>query len=252
MIGAAFLQAPVYRWHTGRMTSGREGFGMFLFELAALAGFVLALKAIFATRRIQAQLAGLAEQFSALDQRVVELAADVGLPRAAPTTEAPPPVALSPEEAPIVDEPAIPPEPIPTEPPAAPEEPVAAQPMPVPGRGWEQILVEHWLVWLGAAAMALGGVFLVKLSIDQGLLTPLVRVVLGILLGVGLSIGAERVRRHDLPADGDLDAASYIPQALAAAGAATVFASLYAAHPLYAFLPAAPAFLLPAPTAAAT
>src|SRR5437773_568381 len=155
---------------------------MFLVDIAALAGFVLALNAIFHTRRLRAQLAGLTEQVSGLDRRLVGLAEDVGLLRAAPTTEAVPPAALSPEPTPIVDEPATPEEQAatPAEPPAAPEEEAAApaapvpQPIPVPGRGWEQLLVEHWLVWLGAAAMALGGAFLVKLSVDQGLLTPLV------------------------------------------------------------------------------
>jgi uncharacterized membrane protein len=235
--------------------------------LVALAAFCLALKAIFDARRVRAQLAGLTEQFSGLDRNLVRLAEDVGLIRASsppgavpPTTEAAPPVALSAEPSPIVDEPEGPPEPaaIPAEPSAAPEEqaeaPAASVPQPIsaPGRGWEQKLVEHWLVWLGGAAMALGGAFLVKLSIDQGLLTPLVRVVLGILLGIGLSLGAEGVRRHDLPGDGGADAASYIPQALAAAGAATVFASLYAAHALYGFLPAGFAFLLLAATAGAT
>jgi len=67
-----------------------------------------------------------------------------------------------------------------------------------------------------------------------------------------LSFGAERVRRHDLPDDAEAGAASYIPQALAAAGAATVFASLYAAHALYGFLPAGLAFPLLAATAGAT
>ena len=70
-------------------------------------------------------------------------------------------------------------------------------------RHWEQLLVENWLVWLGGAALALGGVFLVKLSIDYGVLTPGVRVVLGIALGIGLSVAAEWVRRRDPPQPGE-------------------------------------------------
>jgi len=233
---------------------------MFLFGIAAIAGFILALRALFHTRRLRADLAGLTQQVSGIDHRLVRLAEDFGLLRAAPPTEAAPPVATSPEPAPIAREPVV------SEgtPAAPPEEepatrPVTAVPPPVaaPGRGWEQILVEHWLVWVGGAAMALGGAFLVKLSIDQGLLTPLVRVVLGILLGIAMSIGAEWVRRHDNPPAADaaepaLVGASYVPQALAAAGAATIFASLYAAHALYGFLPAGLAFLLLAATAGAT
>jgi len=238
---------------------------MFLFGIAAIAGFVLALKALFYTRRLRVQLAGLTQQVSGIDRRLAQLTDDVGLLRAGPPIAGAPPVAPPPEPAPIVDEPAAPQEPaaVPAEPSAAPEEPAAVpatampQAVTVPGRGWEQILVEHWLVWVGGAAMALGGAFLVKLSIDQGLLTPLVRVVLGVLLGIAMSIGAEWVRRHDNPpgaaaAESALGAASYVPQALAAAGAATVFASLYAAHALYGFLPAGLAFPLLAATAGAT
>jgi uncharacterized membrane protein len=222
--------------------------------VVALAAFVLALKAICDTRRLRTQLAGLAEQVSGIDRNLVRLADDVGRLPAAPPAEAAPPLATSPE--PIVEEPAREQAAAPAEPPAAPTVAVP-QPVAAPGRGWEQKLVEHWLVWVGGAAMALGGAFLVKLSIDQGLLTPPVRVVLGILLGIALSIGAEWVRRHDNPpdvdaADAGLGAASYVPQALAAAGAATVFASLYAAHALYGLLPAMLAFPLLAATAGAT
>ena len=52
-------------------------------------------------------------------------------------------------------------------------------------------------MWLGGAALALGGAFLVKLSIDYGLLTPAVRVVLAALLGIALAGGAEWLRRRE-------------------------------------------------------
>jgi uncharacterized membrane protein len=120
------------------------------------------------------------------------------------------------------------------------------------GSRWEQVLAENWLVWLGGLALALGGGFLVKLSIDYGLLTPSVRVVLGVLLGVGLALAGGWVARRE-PAPGlEETTPSYVPQALAAAGAATVFASLYAAYQLYELLPAGLAFPLLAGTAAAT
>ena len=120
------------------------------------------------------------------------------------------------------------------------------------GSRWEQVLAENWLVWLGGLALALGGGFLVKLSIDYGLLTPSVRVVLGVLLGVGLALAGDWVARRE-PAPGlEETTPSYVPQALAAAGAATVFASLYAAYQLYELLPAGLAFPLLAGTAAAT
>src|SRR3984893_12054547 len=116
------------------------------------------------------------------------------------------------------------------------------------GKGWEEILVENWLVWLGGVALALGGAFLVKLSIDYGLLTPAVRVALGVLLGLALWAGAEWIVWGE-PAE---RRPSNVSPALAAAGAATIFASLYAGYQLYGLLAPALAFPLLALTAAAT
>src|SRR6266446_6698469 len=238
---------------THRRDELRIGRGVGMGFAIVLAAFGLALKAIFDARRVRLQLGGLTQQFTMLDRRLVGLADDVGLLRGVPPAETVPTPEVAPlEPEPTAGEPAIPEEPVvPPEPPAPPGPSVSPAP-PAPWQQWEQKLVENWLVWLGGAAIALGGVFLVKLSIDHGLLTPLVRVVLGIMLGIGLSVGAEWVRRHDLPDDAEPGAASYVPQALAAAGAATVFASLYAAHALYGFLPAGLAFALLAATAGAT
>src|SRR5262249_43934838 len=74
----------------------------------------------------------------------------------------------------------------------------------------------------------------------------------GVLLGVGLALGADRVARREAAAKPEEEGSSYVPQALAAAGAATVFASLYAAYQLYGLLPPAMAFPLLAGTAVAT
>jgi uncharacterized membrane protein len=235
----------------------------FPFAIAIVVAFVLALKAVFDARRVRLQLASLTEKFGMLDDRVVRLGDQVE--RSAPAQPTvPPPIDLTAEPVTATPEPeeaAPQPEPVPVEPAAAPQEPALAEaavpPPAAPGRGWEQVLVEHWLVWLGGATIALGGAFLVKLSIDYGLLVPSVRVALGILLGIALSVGAEWVLRHELPAEADpglgtAPFASYVPQALAAAGAATIFASLYAAHALYGLLPSALAFPLLAATAGAT
>ncbi len=223
-----------------------------------LAIVVLALAAFLGrTRRevrvMRGEIAGLSEKHATLDRRVAELIEQIG---ATPPGEAPPPLAVE------IPEPVVEPEPAAVDPEPAGSEPVVpVPPAPVPGPQvpepafafsadwayWEQKIVENWLVWLGGAALALGGAFLVKLSIDYGLLTPAVRVVLGALLGIGLASGAEWLRRRE-PADAT---ASYVPQALAAAGAATLFASIYAAHQLYALLPSGIAFALLAVTAGA-
>ena len=78
---------------------------------------------------------------------------------------------MSPEEpivAPMADLPAVSPEQM-TAPPEPPPQPRWAAGS---GKSLEQVLAENWLVWLGGLTLALGGAFLVKLSIDHGLLTP--------------------------------------------------------------------------------
>src|SRR5579862_3074842 len=233
-----------------------DGFFPFVLVVAA---FVLAVKALREARRLRREFAGLATRFATFERRLAPLGEPVER-AAAPVAAAPAPLVadeLVAEELPV-DEPVE--APVETaavaETPDAAEAPVSAPPVP-PARGWEQILVENWLVWLGGATIALGGAFLVKLSIDYGLLTATARVCLGVVLGIALSVGAERLRRRELAApaedetEGKAAAMSYVPAALAAAGAATVFASLYAAYALYHLLPAGVAFALLAVTAGA-
>src|SRR6266851_582559 len=211
------------------------------FALAAFGAFGLSLKSFFEARSLRAE-------FTTLAARVQTLDAQLERPQTAPpiVEPAPPP---APAAGPL-PEPADAAAEATTE---ALELPVGPQPVAAgSGNRWEQVLAENWLVWLGGVALALGGGFLVKLSIDYGLLTPAVRVVLGVLLGVGLSLGADWVARREQAAGSEAAPSSYVPQALAAAGAATVFASLYAAYQLYDLISAALAFPLLAGTAAAT
>jgi len=205
------------------------------FTLAILGALGLAVKSSREAHALRAGLDTLTDRVGRLEALVQRL------------QTAPPPGEPAPP-APATD-------PIPAVAVELPTAPTMPEVVPLPtgsGSRWEQVLAENWLVWLGGLALALGGGFLVKLSIDYGLLTPLVRVVLGVLLGVGLALGADWVARRE-PAPGlEETTPSYVPQALAAAGAATVFASLYAAYQLYELLPAGLAFPLLAGTAAAT
>jgi uncharacterized membrane protein len=52
------------------------------------------------------------------------------------------------------------------------------------------------VVWVGGLALALGGFFLVRYSIEQGLVGPRVRVALGALLAMGLIAVGEWERRN--------------------------------------------------------
>jgi uncharacterized membrane protein len=203
----------------------------FLNTLWVIAAAILAGRAFFRTRALAANILALDTRIAGLELRLSGLDS--------------PPMVVPEErslEAPLKEQPGSVSEPV-----AAIEEALPGQPI-VAGKGWEEVLVENWLVWLGGLALALGGAFLVKLSIDYGLLTPLVRIVLGVLLGIGLWAGGEWVVWGE-PAE---IRPSNVSQALAAAGAATIFASLFAAYQLYGLLPPALAFPLLALTCAAT
>jgi uncharacterized membrane protein len=223
----------------------------FLITLCAIAAGVMAARAFSRTRALAANILVLNAKFEALDQRLSILDGQTGI-RAA-EVPAPPPV-IAPVQATSV------PEGMASESPAGASVPNGLAPEPqadlpaeppslVPlGKGWEEVLVENWLVWLGGLALALGGAFLVKLSIDYGLLTPAVRVALGTLLGVTLWGVAEWLAWGET-AD---ERPSNVCQALAAAGAAAIFASFYAAYQLYGLFSPALAFPLLALVSAAT
>ncbi|HEY1798046.1 MAG TPA: DUF2339 domain-containing protein [Stellaceae bacterium] len=218
-----------------------------------LSALILAIWAITANRGLRRRIDELTAKMRMVDHRVIRLGEAVAGQAA-------------PEALPLPSEAAAPPSPVVSEPPvvarAEPEpekEPVVGEgdrseptpappsttPPATPGRSWEQVLAENWLVWLGGATLAMGGAFLVKLSIDYGLLTPAVRVAAAILLGIGLAVGADLLARRE-------GSSSYVSQALAAAGAAIVFAALYAAYQLYGLIPAPLVFPLLAATAGAT
>jgi uncharacterized membrane protein len=60
-----------------------------------------------------------------------------------------------------------------------------------PKIGFEERFGTRWVVWVGGIALALGGVFLVRYSIEQGLVGPGVRIMLGGLLAAALIVAGE-------------------------------------------------------------
>src|SRR5205807_1564381 len=93
-------------------------------------------------------------------------------------------------------------------------------------------------------ALALGGYFLVRYSIEQGLLGPGVRIFLGAVFAAALVAGGEWARRtENLSGLSGLPSA-HIPGVLTAAGTSVAYAVAYAAYALYGFLPPAAAFVL--------
>ncbi|KPQ09476.1 MAG: putative membrane protein [Saliniramus fredricksonii] len=143
------------------------------------------------------------------------------------------------------DKQAAPPPPPPA-PPASPASapPAAAEPPSRQEASLEERLGTRWAVWIGALALGLGGAFLVRFSIEQGLLGPAARIGLATAFTLALLIGGEILRRRGdalaLPGIGP----GHVPAALTAAGAASAFATVYAAFALYGFLAPGSAFLL--------
>jgi uncharacterized membrane protein len=117
-------------------------------------------------------------------------------------------------------------------------------PLPQPDPGFEERLGTRWVVWVGGLTLALGGFFMVRYSIDAGLLGPGVRTLLGGVFALALLAAGEWTRRKEsISAITALPMAN-IPAILTAAGTAVAFATVYAAYALYDFLVPATAFIL--------
>ncbi|NOT72310.1 MAG: DUF2339 domain-containing protein [Hyphomicrobium sp.] len=108
---------------------------------------------------------------------------------------------------------------------------------------FEETLGAQWAVWAGGLALALGGLFLVRYSIEAGLVGPGVRIVMGLLLASGLAAAGEWFRRTETLIPIDALPQAHIPSILTAAGTVVAFGTIYAAHALYGFIGPAFAFI---------
>ncbi len=209
----------------------------FFFLLAVPA---LAIAAYRRTSRYRDEIATLQHRLLTLERQI-----QAGPPTAAPVATPAPDIVLP--AAPIVDtvartgESAVPPvpdaAPVALEP-VTPTVEVPAMPVEIaaasagqngkPRReGLEQRLGARGFVWIGGLSIALAGAFLVKYSVDEGLLSPALRVGIGGLFGVVLLVAGEWMRQRS----------ATIGQALTAAGIGDLFASLFAATALYDLIP---------------
>jgi uncharacterized membrane protein len=116
--------------------------------------------------------------------------------------------------------------------------------VPASAPGFEERIGTRWVVWIGGLTLALGGFFMVRYSIEAGLLGPGVRTTLGALFALALLLAGEWTRRMQSIADIEALPIANIPAILTAAGTAVAFATVYAAYALYDFLAPAPAFVL--------
>jgi uncharacterized membrane protein len=110
--------------------------------------------------------------------------------------------------------------------------------------GFEERFGTRWVVWVGGVALALGGIFLVRYTVQQGLIGPAVRIILGALLALTLVGIGEWSRRSERLTGFPGVPSAHIPSILTASGTTVGYATVYAAYALYGFLPPAVAFIL--------
>ncbi|WP_027057681.1 DUF2339 domain-containing protein [Mesorhizobium loti] len=106
----------------------------------------------------------------------------------------------------------------------------------------ETALGTRWAVWVGGIALALGGLFLIRYTIEAGIFGPGVRLIMAALLGLVLVAGGEFIRRTGFKVPVQGVAGAYIPAILTAAGAFILFGTVYAAYAIYGFVGPAFAF----------
>lgn len=123
---------------------------------------------------------------------------------------------------------------------SAPSEPLLAQKAATSTHAsfaFEDLFGRRLPIWAGGITLAVAGILLVKYSIDTGLLSPVVRVMLGLLFGGGLIAAAEgALRQEERLRD------PRVRQALAGAGIATLYAAIVTASNLYHLIGPATAF----------
>ncbi len=226
--------------------------------LAMLAGPVLAILALVRVRGLRRS----AQQVERLQFEVDLLRSAVetlqGSPE--PSEQAPPPTVPRPpvREVPKTvtpPRPAAPAAPAVPQPPAAkpaarpapppiapPSEPGTTEPRDVPptppaasGNDWERWVGIRGAAVLGAVALGLAGLLFFKYSIERGLITPTMRVVLGTVVGLGCLGGSRWLRPRGY---------AYPSAALAGAGIVVLYGAFWAAHVLYGLIGVTPALVL--------
>jgi uncharacterized membrane protein len=121
-----------------------------------------------------------------------------------------------------------------------------------PKESFESRIGARWAVWVGGIALALGGIFMVKYSIEAGLLSPAVRLTLAAVFGLALMAVGEFVRRRTQPLIANAFQNAMIPGVLTAAGAITLFAVTYVSYGFYSYVGPFTAFVLLAAVSFAT
>lgn len=115
------------------------------------------------------------------------------------------------------------------------------KPEPKPGKkkiGFEQQFGARLPVWIGGIALAFAGFYMVKYSIESGLLNETVRVTLGGIFGLALLSAGNWIRSKPNFANG-----TRIAQALSGAGIADLYVTFFTAANLYHLISPLTAFI---------
>jgi uncharacterized membrane protein len=97
-----------------------------------------------------------------------------------------------------------------------------------PGALFERLVAGRLLIWAGGVALVVAAAFLIRYSIEIGLITPAARMIAAALFGLAL-IGAGEAARARPAIAGD----PRVAQALVGAGIAVLFGAAYGSHILY-------------------
>ncbi len=224
-------------------------FAVFLL-IVPIAALFSASNAKLRVRALEAELARHRARIDALEDALEASTTRPQLPIETPALEKP----VAPDEA---REMLAPVEPIAVaarapEPPPRASMPTASQNSLAPREDLETKLGSRWSVWTGALAIALGGIFLVRYSIESGLLGPEARIALGFLLAAALLGAGEYARRKGAPKRFDLRRRAPVAALLTAVGTLTAFASAFAAYALYSLIGPTACFALLAAIALST
>ena len=213
--------------------------GLILLGIFVVLAFpVIAIIALVIAINVRTEARNLRERLEALES------ARPAAPAAAPAAAfaPPPPIIERPPETVIAPPPPARPEPQPVEAPAA--VPTAAPKTAPVSATLEERFGTQWVVWIGGLALALGAIFLVRYTIEQGLLGPGVRIFLAAVFAGLLIAAGEWARRNEIATGIAAIPSRHIPSVLTAAGTVAAYATVYAAFALYSFLSPAAAFIL--------
>ena len=153
------------------------------FPVLAIVSFVLVLGSRERLKRLDYRLA-------LLERRLADLPGGVpSVPSAIPEALVRPPE--------IKTEEVLPPQTAP-EAPVAPPKPALPTAPAKPKISLEERFGTQWVVWAGGIALALGGFFLVRYSIEQGWFGPGPRVVLAGIVALALIAAGEWARRREI------------------------------------------------------